>query len=321
MDRTTSAKKASSFNRNRSISWGFIPQRIYQCAHKCQEKLNVVVLVTYDVEPLSIPDVLADRPVIVFGKYRGQSRGKIVLNGISGNGSYREAIDVRAVKPLPDNSALRYLWARHRVALLSDYSKLRPNDERQKEVTDLGLAYNLLTAYTSFVAVDTQVRNQNGEVTIVKQPLPLPQGASDYAVGGMKLSRAYAPLMAMRSAPSELGDKTLREEIRPKEESKRKVTLGEVTVGEGLSPEAVFTIIQKKIIELEKSFLASEPGKKLILGLTIGQEGKVKKVSILSSSTKNDRCQQFIIEQVKKWRFPATQNGQEAKVTITLVFG
>jgi hypothetical protein len=46
MERTTSAKKASSFNRNRSISRGFIPQRIYQRIIECQDKLNVVVLIT-----------------------------------------------------------------------------------------------------------------------------------------------------------------------------------------------------------------------------------------------------------------------------------
>jgi Ca-activated chloride channel family protein len=274
---------------------------------------------TYDVEPLSIPDVLAERPVIVFGKWRGQPRGKITLSGISGNGPYGEVINVEKVKPLPSNSALRYLWARHRVALLSDYNKLRPNDKRIKEVTDLGLTYNLLTAYTSFVAIDTQVRNQNGQVTTVKQPLPLPQGVSDYAVGGMKLSRAYAPLMALRAAPAELEDKTLREQTRPKEEDKRKVVLGDVTVSEGLSQEVVLSVIQKKIIEMEKSFLVSEPGRKLVLRLTIGQDGKVKNVRILSSSMKNGRFQQSISEQMKKWQFPATQGGREAKITFSLV--
>jgi hypothetical protein len=50
MGKTTSAKKASSFNRNRSISRGFIPQKIYQKAIECQDKLNVVVLVIVDLE-------------------------------------------------------------------------------------------------------------------------------------------------------------------------------------------------------------------------------------------------------------------------------
>jgi hypothetical protein len=56
-------------------------------------------------------------------------------------------------------------------------------EKRVKEVTNLGLIYNLLTAYTSFVAIDTQIRLKDGQTVTVKQPLPLPQGVSDYAVG------------------------------------------------------------------------------------------------------------------------------------------
>ena len=276
---------------------------------------------TYDVEPLGIPDVLAERPVIVFGKWRGQPRGKITLSGIAGYGPYQEVINVERVTPLPSNSALQYLWARHRIALLSDYNKLRPNDQRIKEVTDLGLTYSLLTAYTSFVAVDTEVRNQNGQATTVNQPLPLPQGVSDYAVGGMKSSRAYAPALAMKPAPAELEDKALREQIRQKDEDKRRVTLEEVTVGEGLSKEVVLTFLQKKIKELEKSWKAGELRGKLVLSCTLDQDGKVKNVSILSSSMKNSRFQKSFIEQMKKWQFPPIQNGKEAKVTFSLVFG
>jgi TonB family protein len=136
----------------------------------------------------------------------------------------------------------------------------------------------------------------------------------------MKLSRACAPLMALRAAPAELEDKTLREQTRPKEEDKRKVVLGDVTVSEGLSQEVVLSVIQKKILEMEKSFLASEPGGKLVLRLTIDQDGKVKNVNILSSSMKNGRFQQSIIEQLKKWQFPATQGGREARITFSLVF-
>ena len=38
----------------------------------------------YDVEPASIPDVLADRPVVVFGKWRGRPEGTITLSGQTG---------------------------------------------------------------------------------------------------------------------------------------------------------------------------------------------------------------------------------------------
>ena len=158
-----------------------------------QVKVDFKGFEAYDVEPLTIPDVLADRPVIVFGKWRGKARGSIALSGISGEGRFAETIDVGKVKPSEANSALRYLWARHRITVLSDYNMLRASDKRIQEVTELGLRYNLLTAYTSFVAIDSEVRNTDGKPTTVKQPLPLPQGVSEYAVGG-KMMHAYAPM-------------------------------------------------------------------------------------------------------------------------------
>ena len=42
-----------------------------------------------------------------------------------------------------------------------------------------------MTPFTSFVAVD-QVKRADGRVVTVKQPLPLPQGVSDLAVGGRR---------------------------------------------------------------------------------------------------------------------------------------
>ncbi|HSH92252.1 MAG TPA: VIT and VWA domain-containing protein, partial [Ramlibacter sp.] len=69
----------------------------------------------YDVEPTQLPDVLGERPVVVFGKWRGEARGQVVIEGQSANGPYRNAV---AVGPhiSQDTSALRYLWARHRIA-------------------------------------------------------------------------------------------------------------------------------------------------------------------------------------------------------------
>ena len=52
-----------------------------------------------------------------------------------------------------------------------------------KEITRLGIQYNLLTKYTSFIAIDSLIRRDTGDVVTVKQPLPLPEGVSDYAVG------------------------------------------------------------------------------------------------------------------------------------------
>jgi len=276
---------------------------------------------TYDVEPLNIPDVLAERPVMVFGKWRGQPRGKITLSGNSGNGSYREVIDLSNVKPMESNPALRYLWARYRIALLSDYNKLRSNDQRIKEVTDLGLTYNLLTAYTSFIAIDTQVRNKNGQQTTVTQPLPLPQGVSDYAVGGRNLSLAPTSLMARREAPREFEDQALRQKSGGREGEKIKVTLGEVIVSGGLSQESVRNRIQGKIRELEKCSFGSEPAGKLVIELTISPNGEIRTAKIVSSPWMNKGAERCVLDHLKKWQFPPAQYGREAKITVALIFG
>ncbi len=41
----------------------------------------------------------------------------------------------------------------------------------------------MMTPYTSFIAVTETVRSQDGSAADVKQPLPLPQHVSNFAVG------------------------------------------------------------------------------------------------------------------------------------------
>jgi Ca-activated chloride channel family protein len=138
----------------------------------------------YDVEPKAIPDVFVERPVVVFGKWRGTPTGKLVLTGTTGGGRMEKVLDVTGVRPRESQRALRYLWARTRVQNLSDFALGEVSEAEQAEVTRLGLAYDLLTPYTSFIAVSHRVRNQGAPAGDVDQPLPLPEGVSDSAVGG-----------------------------------------------------------------------------------------------------------------------------------------
>ncbi len=139
----------------------------------------------YDVEPSALPDMLARRPVILFGKWRGGRTGTIRISGTAGDGPYEQTFNIADTAPLEENRALPYLWARTRIARLSDFNP-RPDDpENRSEIVSLGLTYNLLTAFTSFVAVDDVVRNPGGAADEVKQPLPLPVGVPNLAVGGV----------------------------------------------------------------------------------------------------------------------------------------
>lgn len=138
---------------------------------------------TFDVSPKALPDLFARKPVIQFGKWRGPPRGTITVTGQQGNLPFKQSIDVASVKASEENRVLRYLWARDLIAQLSDYVQLENKSETVQQITNLGLTYNLLTRYTSFIAVDHVVRTQE-QGTTAKQPLPLPQGVSNLAVGG-----------------------------------------------------------------------------------------------------------------------------------------
>lgn len=141
-------------------------------------------LETYDVEPLALPDVFAQRPVILFGKWRGEPRGTLWLEGRGAEGSFSARLDIDAQQVSPANAGLRQLWARHRIASLSDQETLEGGSAYRDAILDLGLRYSLLTQYTSFIAIDQVVRRPAGEAAAaVDQPLPLPQGVSDLAVG------------------------------------------------------------------------------------------------------------------------------------------
>jgi Ca-activated chloride channel family protein len=147
-----------------------------------QLKAHFTGLDVYDVEPASLPDVMAGRPVVVWGKWRGEPQGaKLVLQGHAAAGGHTEVVDAPA--PDPDAVALKHLWARQRIAQLGDEEALMGGQTQREPITALGLKYGLLTSYTSFIAVDQVVRTQQA-ATAVEQPLPLPEGVSKLAVGG-----------------------------------------------------------------------------------------------------------------------------------------
>jgi Ca-activated chloride channel family protein len=149
----------------------------------------------YDVNPVGLPDLFAQRPVILFGKWRGPIGGAFELHGKTGQGDYVTSVDVGGLQPDDANRALRYLWARSRIAELSDYGGAYLDQDRIGAITSLGLKYNLLTQYTSFIAVREVVSNTQGAAQDVDQPLPLPDGVSAFAVGGSTQSGSEPELV------------------------------------------------------------------------------------------------------------------------------
>ena len=159
-------------------------RRMIEAPVLTQLKARFEGLDVYDVIPQQLPDVLGGRPVVIRGKWRDHGgaapQGRLVLEGRTAGGDYQAVVEA----PAPDESAvaLKHLWARERIAQLSDEEALVGGESQREPITALGLQYGLLTQYTSFIAVDERVRADQPAVA-VNQPLPLPQGVSNLAVG------------------------------------------------------------------------------------------------------------------------------------------
>ncbi|WP_257388115.1 VIT domain-containing protein [Tahibacter caeni] len=161
----------------------------------------------YDVSPMPVPDLFAQRPVVLVGKYRGAAQGRIRLRAQSGRGPYEAVVDVAAAADVSaENAPLRTLWARQMLADRIDLgAEPGAEDALRREITQLGLDYGLLTPYTAFVAIDDAVRTQQPSTTVDQ---PLPQRASQvvgYASGSgnaLLFAAALSPALQQNLAAS-----------------------------------------------------------------------------------------------------------------------
>jgi Ca-activated chloride channel family protein len=279
-----------------------------------------------EVEPVAVPDLFALRPVVVFGKFEGEPAGEIVITGKTAAGDFKKVIRIESDMASPGNSALRLLWARHRIMQLSDLNLLREDDARVKEVTDLGLSYSLLTQHTSFVAVD-KVRRANGEIVTVKQPLPLPAGVSDLAVGGvarvaaapMGFAKSLAPALEARALEVQReGGKAADTGGALKAE---RIELRVVEVKGGLDRGVVERVLRGKMQELNACCARGLSGKELKAGevtyrLVVRADGTVDEVRPVAT-TLGDRVE-CLRKAIKTFIFPQSGKGR-TEIVLTVV--
>jgi len=274
----------------------------------------------YDVEPSSVPDIFVSRPVVVFGKYRGKPSGKIILEGINGSGNYSASIAVAGVGPEKENEALKYLWAREQIRMIDDYAggySGVPGQVRN-QVTKLGLEYNLLTAYTSFVAIDNQVRNPDGKFTTVRQPLPLPEGVSQYAEGSSPVGLSGSSMKKTKS----LGYIISRSEMAVEED----VTVEETEIFNVVETSPEFPGGEKALKQYLKSNLKypeeafrNQVSGRVAVQFIVNADGIISDVKVMKSL--GFGCDEEAIRLIKEmpaW-IPGSQDGRPVKTVMNVL--
>ncbi len=163
-----------------------------------------------DVLPRNLPDLFQGNPLTVLGKYHGAGHGTLTVEGLfPGGGKYHETIPVDFSELKPSALAVKSLWARRKV---DDLELLRSgifgntspsSDNAAGQIESIGLQYRIMTAYTSFVAVLDQIRNDKGEWTTVEQPVSLPEGM-DSSNATAHATRGGSQLLASSASSSSL---------------------------------------------------------------------------------------------------------------------
>ncbi len=134
-----------------------------------------------DYVPKPIPDLYADEPVVIAAKL-GSATTNMRISGQWGDTLFDETISL--VEAPFVNTGLSTVWARRKIESLEDKQRFHPEPEFYKStIKALALEHQLLSRYTSFVAVeDTPVRTQDNLLIQKTVPNQLPAGNEMHAI-------------------------------------------------------------------------------------------------------------------------------------------
>ncbi|MCB9596581.1 MAG: PQQ-binding-like beta-propeller repeat protein [Sandaracinaceae bacterium] len=107
-----------------------------------------------DVYPRRLPDVYADRPVVLHGRYDRGGDGRVIVRGRIAGQPFEQVLEVTLPEAGVARPELASVWARTRIQDSLTAMALQPSPALRREVTSLGVAHRVLTPYTTFVAVD-----------------------------------------------------------------------------------------------------------------------------------------------------------------------
>ena len=127
-----------------------------------------------ELAPATIPDLLDRRPLMLTGKLTGAPSGSLTITGRTAAGPWRRTIRIPEDMAQIDNPALPVTWARARVDqfMLADPSAMTNNPDAASTATraailDLGLHFQIVTQFTSFIAVERERSPRGGEAVRV----------------------------------------------------------------------------------------------------------------------------------------------------------
>jgi hypothetical protein len=128
--------------------------------------------------PENFPRIYAGTPITIFGQYLNPSAATIALTGTKGGSPYLQSLQVDFPEIDPINRTLPKMWAREKI------KRWELDGSKKDSVTRYGLAYSVMTEYTSLVAVSDKVVNTGKTWTTVEISALYPDGVDPFMAGG-----------------------------------------------------------------------------------------------------------------------------------------
>jgi biopolymer transport protein ExbB/TolQ len=141
-------------------------------------------LAVTDVYPLRLPDLFVGRPLVVYGRYSRPSQGVVTVKARMSGEPFRLRVPVVLPAAQSHGQAIGRLWARARIEDLSLREALDPRSENREQITRVALEHNLVSAYTSFVAVEERFEPHSEQPVLVEIPVHIPAGVSYEGIFG-----------------------------------------------------------------------------------------------------------------------------------------
>jgi Ca-activated chloride channel family protein len=129
-----------------------------------------------EMYPKSIPDLFVGRPVIVTGRFRGHGDTTVRVRGRCAGEPQEMRLMVAMDSREGRHPGISRIWARARIAELSDTMATGGPASLRDQIRETALAYGIMSPYTAFVAVDSTRRTAGDYGTTVNVPVPVPLG-------------------------------------------------------------------------------------------------------------------------------------------------
>jgi Ca-activated chloride channel family protein len=154
------------------------------------------------VVPARIPDLSAFEPLTVMARYRNAGHGTVTVRGRIAGQPFARSYPVDLPAEDHEHAAISRIWARESIGELTRAMHFRgTTPELVGDITGIALAHNLVTEYTSLVAIDEVAPLAHGPSRTVVQPNDAPQGVNVGAAGGQMLAQSTAPSGGPSVAP------------------------------------------------------------------------------------------------------------------------